>query len=95
MNDTEQIVQLLHDTLFSYYGVALTRFVDSVCMQAADCYLVNGIATPLTLFSPRFVSSLTSEQLDRIAGEEQGTRRRRAQLKRETSSLEEAKKILR
>jgi Dynamin GTPase effector domain len=95
MSNTDQIVQELHDILFAYYGVARRRFVDSICTQAADHYLVNGIETPLTLFSPKFVSGLSSEQLDRIAGEDQGVRRQRTQLQRDISSLQEAKKILR
>jgi hypothetical protein len=95
MSSVEHVVQDLHDILFSYYEVVRRRFVDSVCMQAADHYLVNGMETPLTLFSPKFVSSLNTEQLELIAGEEQGTRRRRAQLKRNIASLEDAKKILR
>lgn len=94
MSNTEHVVQDLHDILFSYYNVARKRFVDSVCMQAADHYLINGPETPLTLFSPNFVSSLSAEQLELIAGEEPGTRRKRRQLKRDIASLEEAKKIL-
>lgn len=95
MSNTEHIVQDLHDILFSYYKVARKRFVDGVCMQAADHHLVSGVQTPLALFSPRFVSSLNMEQLELIAGEDLGTRRRRAQLNRDVASLEEAKKILR
>lgn len=94
MSNTEHVIQDLHDILFSYYKVARKRFADSVCMQAADHYLINGLETPLALFSPTFVSSLTHEQLETIAGEDQGTKRTRARLKRDIGSLEEAKKIL-
>ena len=94
MSNTEHVVQDLHDILFSYYKVARKRFVDSICMQAADHYLINGPETPLTLFSPNFVSSLKTEQLELIASEDHATRRKRAQLKREIGSLEEAKMIL-
>jgi len=94
MSNAEHVVQDIHDILFSYYKVARKRFVDSVCMQAGDHYLVNGPETPLTLFSPMFVSRLNSEQLETIAGEDHGTRRTRERLKRDIASLEEAKKIL-
>ena len=94
MSNTEHVVQDLHDILFSYYKVARKRFVDSVCMQATDHYLVNGLETPLALFSPTFVSALTHEQLESIAGEDQGTKKTRARLKRDITSLEEAKKAL-
>ena len=95
MSNTDHVVQDLHDIRFSYYKVARKRFVDSVCMQAADNHLVNGSETPLALFSPTFVSALTHEQLETIAGEDQGTKKTRARLKRDITSLEEAKKILR
>lgn len=94
MSNIDHDVQDLHDILSSYYKVARKRFADNVCMQAADHYLVNGLETPLALFSPTFVSSLTHEQLETIAGEDQGTKRTRARLKRDISSLEDAKKIL-
>ena len=94
-SNIEHIVQDLHDILFSYYKVARKRFVDSVCMQAADHHLISGDETPLALFSPAFVSCLNMEQLELVAGEDQRTRRRRAQLKRDIASLDEAKKILR
>jgi hypothetical protein len=94
MRNTKHVVQDLHDILFSYYKVAWKRFVDSVCMQAADHHLVNGPETPLSLFSPTFVTVLTPEQLETIAGEDHGTRRTRARLKRDIASLETAKKIL-
>ena len=95
MSNTDHVVQDLHDILFSYYKVARKRFVDSVCMQAADHYLVNGLETPLALFSPMFVSALTHEQLESIAGEDQGTKKTRARLKKEITNLEEAKKTVR
>ena len=94
MSNTEHVIQDLHDVLYSYYNVARKRFVDGVCMQAADRYLINGPETPLALFSPNFVSSLNSEQLELIAGEDHATRRKRGQLKRDIGSLEEAKMIL-
>ena len=70
MSNIEHIVQDLHDILFSYYKVARKRFVDSVCMQAVDHHLINGVETSLALFSPTFVSSLNMEQLELIAGED-------------------------
>ena len=95
MSNTEHAVRELHDILHSYYKVAHKRFADSVCMQATDHFLVNGPSTPLTLFSPMFVSALSAEQLESIAGEDQGTRRTRASLKKDMTSLEEAMRILR
>lgn len=94
MSNTDQVVQEIHDILFSYYKVARKRFVDSVCMQAAAYFLIDGPGTPLALFSPAYVSKLNATQLNTIAGEDHGTRRLRSHLKRDIASLEAAKKIL-
>ena len=84
----------LHDILHSYYKVARKRFVDNVCMQAADYHLVTGPDAPVKVFCPSFVSDLTPEQLEAIAGEHKVTRRKRAELTREIESLENGRKLL-
>lgn len=94
MSNTQHVVQEVHDILYSYYKVACKRMVDNVCMQAIDHLLVNGPQTPLSLFSPTFVSGLTSERLEAIAGEDQMTKRTRKQLLREIQNLMDAKKIV-
>ena len=94
MTNTQHIVQDIHDILCSYYKVARKRFVDNICMQAVDHFLINGPTTPLTLFSPSFVSGLNPDELERIAGEDNVTKRRRHQLRKEIESLEAGKKIL-
>ncbi|KAL8791488.1 MAG: hypothetical protein Q9213_000105 [Squamulea squamosa] len=94
MSNNESTIQLLHDILESYYKVARKRFVDNICMQAADYHLVRGPDTPVKVLSPSFVSGLTPEQLDRIAGEDALTRRTRAELTRQVESLKKAKKLL-
>lgn len=91
MRNADHVVPDLHGILILVYKVA---FAGNVCMQATDHYLVNGSKTLLTLLFPLFVSRLTHEQLETIAGEDQGTKRTRPRLKREIASLLEAKKIL-
>jgi hypothetical protein len=93
-SDVDQTVRELHDILKSYYMVALDRFVDNVCMQGADFFLVTGEETPMSLFSSSFVSGLTDEQLEEIAGEDTGLRRKRAQLKKKIQELEMGRKFL-
>jgi len=95
MSNTEHIVIEMHDILKSYYKVARKRFVDNLCMQAADYHLVTGPDSPLRLFSPQFVSELSEEQLSEIAGEDAALKRRRAVLNKAIKNLEEGKKILR
>lgn len=94
MSNTQHVVQEVHDILYSYYKVAYKRMVDNVCMQAIDHLLVNGRQTPLSLFSPTFVSGLTAEQLEAIAGEDRMTKRTRKLLAQEIQNLTDAKKIV-
>lgn len=93
-SNTDHTIHDLHDILKSYYEVARKRFVDVVCMQAVDYCLITGPAAPVKLFSPSFVSGLEANQLDRIAGEDLFTKRKREALKREIENLTNGKKIL-
>ncbi|KAM0801078.1 dynamin GTPase [Usnea florida] len=93
-SNTDQTILDLHDILKSYYKVARKRFVDVVMMQAVDYYLINGPEAPLKLFSPTFASALTADQLERIAGEDVSTKRKREELQREIENLTNGKKIL-
>ena len=94
MSNINHTVQDIHDILQSYYKVARKRFVDNICMQGAVHCLITGPNTPLKMFSPTFVNSMTPEQLEEVAGEDFATKRRRAQLKKEKEDLEAGKKIL-
>lgn len=94
MSNVDHVVREIHDILEAYYKVARKRFVDNLCMQAADYYLVTGPNTPLKFFSPTFVNRLTAEQLEDIAGEDASTKRKRAALEKEIGDLEAGRKIL-
>ena len=94
ISNLQHVVRDIHDILQSYYKVARKRFVDNVVKQCTDHFLVTGPKTPLNLFSPRFVSELASENLEHIAGEAPRIKKERAQLSKEISSLNKAKKIL-
>lgn len=94
MSNLQQTVQDIHDILKSYYKVARKRFIDNVCMQAADFCLVTGPAAPMKLFSPSWVYNLSRDQLENIAGEEVSVRRKRRQLRKQVKELETGRKIL-
>ncbi|KAI9684586.1 MAG: hypothetical protein M1822_005674 [Bathelium mastoideum] len=94
LGNTKHIVREMHDILRAYYKVALKRFADTVCMQAADYCLVSGPESPVRLFGPNFVMTLTEEKLEDIAGEDVGLKRRRRQLTKEIEDLEAGRKIL-
>jgi hypothetical protein len=63
-------------------------------MQVADCKLVTGAKTPLTLLSAQLIAGLDHETLEDIAGEELQTKHERARLEKEISLLREGKKII-
>jgi hypothetical protein len=94
MSNTDHVIQDIHDILKSYYKVARKRFVDNVCMHAADYHLITGPDTPLKLFSPDFIVSMTPEQIEDIAGEDATLKRKRVVLKKEIQELEEGRRIL-
>jgi hypothetical protein len=94
MSNTHHVVQEVHDILKSYYKVARKRFVDSLCMQAANYHLVTGPNSPLRLFGPSFVAKLTETQLREIAGEDAALRKKRESLVKKITGLEAGKKVL-
>jgi Dynamin GTPase effector domain len=94
MSNTDHVIQDIHDILKSYYKVARKRFVDNICMHAANYHLITGPDTPLKLFSPEFIVSMTPEQIEDIAGEDATLKRKRVALKKEIQELEEGRRIL-
>jgi hypothetical protein len=94
VGNAEHTVLDVHSILKSYYKVARKRFVDTVCMQGTDYHLLSGDGSPLRIFSPLFVSSLTNEQLESIAGEDPSSKRIRKAMKLEIKALEDGKKLL-
>jgi hypothetical protein len=95
MDNSEYTIQDIHDILESYYKVARKRFVDTVCKQGSDFYLLTGPTSPLRIFGTAFVSELSAAQLDLIAGEDISTKRQRKSLTNEIAALENGKKLLR
>lgn len=94
MANLKQTIWYIHDILESYYAVASKRFVDNICMQATDYYLVTGPSTPLKLFSPSFITVMTPERLESLVGEDAIVSRKRTQLKREIEELQLGTNIL-
>jgi hypothetical protein len=94
MSNDDHTIQDLHDTLKSYYKVARKRFVDAVCLQAVDHYLVSGKTSPLWIFSPDFIGKMSDTELHQIAGDEDETIRARNTLETELSTLRQGERIL-
>jgi hypothetical protein len=93
-SNEDYTVMEIHDILRSYYKVARKRFVDCVRMQVADTLLVTGQDTPLTLFSAKFVTSMSPETLEDIAGEDVSVKRRRDELEKLIEQLQTGKTII-
>jgi hypothetical protein len=94
MSNEDHTIQDLHDTLKSYYKVARKRFVDAICLQAVDHFLVSGKTSPLWTFSPYFIGKMSDAELHQIAGDEDETIKRRSMLETELCSLKAGEKIL-
>lgn len=94
MSNVDHAIQDLHNILHSYYNVASKRFVDSLRMQATDCYLTTELSTSLKLFSSAFVAEMISVQLKDVVEEDLTQKRRRVQLKKKHKDLKNDKKIL-
>jgi hypothetical protein len=94
MSNDDHTIQDLHDTLKSYYKVARKRFVDAVCLQVVDHFLVSGKTSPLWIFSPHFIGKMLDAEPHQIAGDEDETIRRRNMLETELGSLKAGEKIL-
>ena len=95
MGNIEHTVKDIHAILKSYYKVARKRFVDVICMQAVDHFLLPGFESPLRLFTPSFVHRLSLDSLDLIAEEDVMLKRTRNVLGHEIKCLKTEKKLLR
>ncbi|KAI1263544.1 hypothetical protein F5Y18DRAFT_393280 [Xylariaceae sp. FL1019] len=92
--NSTHVREYMHDVLHSYYKVSRKRFVDVVCQQAVNYYLLAGDQSPLKIFQTQMVLRLTEEQLDMIAGEDSHVRQRREKLSRDIGNFEAALKVL-
>ncbi|KAL7812655.1 P-loop containing nucleoside triphosphate hydrolase protein [Trichoderma aethiopicum] len=91
----EDTTRDIHNLLQSYYGIARSRFVDVVCQQAIDYFLLRAKDGPLEVLSDKVVLDMSAEQLDLIAGEDLAVKEERERLAKQVDSLTQALKILR
>lgn len=91
----EETRQAIHNVLQSYYGIARGRFVDVVCQQVIDHFLLHAENGPLEVLSDKVVLNMSAEQLELIAGEDLAVKEKRDRLVKEVESLSQALKILR
>ncbi|OTA03999.1 dynamin family protein [Trichoderma parareesei] len=91
----EDTTRGIHVLLQSYYGIARSRFIDVVCQQAIDYFLLRAKNGPLEVLSDKVVLNMSAEQLDVIAGEDLAVKEERERLAKQVESLTQALKILR
>ncbi|KAJ5162314.1 hypothetical protein N7492_007706 [Penicillium capsulatum] len=87
-------VQGIHDTLQAYYKVARKRFADNVPKHVAIHHLLMGKDAPMKLFAAPWVSGLSDEDLEDIAGESWINKQKRRQINKEIEDLEAGRKVL-
>lgn len=92
---TDRVCRNVHGALRSYYCIALDRFVDVVCRQVIDHFLMYERLGPLAVLSGEVVLAMPPDKLEAIAGESSATSSKRKQLEREMEKLNEAGKNLR
>ena len=91
----DQVCEDVHELLKTYYKHARSRFVESIYLQVVDNFLLSDQASALRVFSPEFVTAMSSQDLASIAEEDASTRRTREKLGQEISGLEKALTVLR
>ncbi|KAF4344997.1 interferon-induced gtp-binding mx [Fusarium beomiforme] len=85
----------IHNVLQTFYKNARTRFVDVVCQQVIDHFLLHAPDGPLSVLSQDLALRMTAEELEAIAGEDILSKDRREKLNRDVANLKEGLKILR
>ncbi|MCJ1393301.1 hypothetical protein MMC18_006173 [Xylographa bjoerkii] len=90
-NETAAIYEI-HDILKAYYKVAIKRYIDNVANMVVERNLL-GLNGPVRIFTPDYVASLSTENLQYIAGEDEGTSELRQDLVAQMDRLEKAKRI--
>ncbi|KAK1242851.1 hypothetical protein MKX08_005663 [Trichoderma sp. CBMAI-0020] len=91
----EETRESIHNALKSYYDIALSRFVDVVCQQVIDRYLLHAKDGPLEVLSDKVALAMSADQLLSIAAEDQAVKEKRDTLNKEIEALTNALRILR
>ncbi|EPS45501.1 hypothetical protein H072_508 [Dactylellina haptotyla CBS 200.50] len=86
-------VEEIHDDLEAYYPIALERFIANVNNQVIFRELL-GENGPLSLLDPKYISQLSTEQLQDIVKEDNNTAIQRNKLELDLKRASEAKAIL-
>lgn len=94
-DNAQQVREDILDALTSYYKVARKRFVDAICQQVVNHFLLEGDQSPLKILGPDLINSLGPEELAFIAGEGSASKLQRHSLQQDIERLKAAEEFLR
>ena len=92
MSNSRNLEDEIHDTLKSYYEIALNEFIEYVTKLIVERYL-NDPKGPLLVFSPIYVGGLDDQAVERLAAEDDSTMRLRAETEQTLALLNRAEEI--
>jgi hypothetical protein len=94
-DNAQQVREDILDALSSYYKVARKRFVDAICQQVVNHFLLEDDQSPLKILGPDLINSLGPQELAFIAGEGSASKLQRHSLERDIENLQAAEEVLR
>ena len=92
MSNFQNLEEEIHDTLKSYYEIALNDFIEYVTQQIVERYL-NDPRGPLLIFSPIYIGELSDQAVESLAAEDEATVQRRAEYEESLARLNRAEEI--
>ncbi|KAL8719774.1 MAG: hypothetical protein Q9225_003262 [Loekoesia sp. 1 TL-2023] len=92
MSNAQNLEDEIHDTLKSYYELALHDFIEFVTQQVVESYL-NDPKGPVLFFNPLYIGSLTLEEIEDLGAEDAETARVRAEKEETLARLSRAEEI--
>lgn len=92
MSNAQNLEDDIHDTLKSYYELALHDFIEFVTQQVVESYL-NDPKGPVLFFNPTYIGSLAPETLNNLGAENADVVRERAEKQAKLARLNRAEEI--
>lgn len=92
MSNAQNLEDDIHDTLKSYYELALYDFIEFVTQQIVESYL-NDPKGPVLFFNPTYIASLTSKAINELGVEHPDIVKQRAEQQATLARLKRAEEI--
>ncbi|KAL8925579.1 MAG: hypothetical protein Q9208_003471 [Pyrenodesmia sp. 3 TL-2023] len=92
MSNAQNLEDDIHDTLKSYYELALYDFIEFVTQQVVESYL-NDPKGPVLFFNPTYIASLTTKAINDLGAENPDIVKERAEKEATLARLQRAEEI--